>query len=71
MFFDVRSQGPPATIISEPRDAVRRAAASLPLIGLKAQTKETSDVLTQQRLFGRLTISPNALIPQPLSTHNR
>jgi predicted permease len=55
MFFEVRSQGPPATIISELRDAVHQADASLPLIGLKTQTEETSEALTLQRMFARLT----------------
>ncbi|HEV2422980.1 MAG TPA: ABC transporter permease [Candidatus Acidoferrales bacterium] len=55
MFFEVRSQGPPATIISELRDAVHQADASLPLIGLKTQAEETSEALTLQRLFARLT----------------
>ncbi|HKW90174.1 MAG TPA: ABC transporter permease, partial [Candidatus Acidoferrales bacterium] len=55
MFFEVRSQGPPATIISELRDAVHQTDPSLPLINLKTQTEEISDGLAFPRLFTRLT----------------
>jgi predicted permease len=55
MFFEVRSQGSPATIISELRDAVHQADASLPLIDFKTQTEETSEALVLQLLFARLT----------------
>ena len=55
MFFQVRSEGAPATVISELRDAVRQADPALPLIGLKTQTQETSDALSFDRLYARLT----------------
>jgi predicted permease len=55
MFFEVRSEGAPATVISELRDAVHQADPSLPLIDLKTQTEETSEALAFQRLFARLT----------------
>lgn len=55
MFFEVRSGGAPATVISELRDAVHQADPSLPLIDLKTQTEETSEALAFQSLFARLT----------------
>jgi predicted permease len=55
MFFEVRSEGAPATVISELRDAVHQTDASLPLIDLKTQTEETSEALIFERLFARLT----------------
>ncbi|HVB08558.1 MAG TPA: ABC transporter permease [Candidatus Acidoferrales bacterium] len=55
MFFEVRSEGPPASVISELRDAVNQADASLALINLKTQKEETSEALAFQRLFARLT----------------
>jgi len=55
MFFEVRAEGPPATIVSELRDAVHQTDASLPLIGLKTQAEETSEALYFQRLLARLT----------------
>jgi len=55
MFFEVRAEGPPATIVSELRNAVRQTGASLPLIALKTQAEETSEALSFQRLFARLT----------------
>jgi predicted permease len=55
MFFEVRSEGPSATIISGLRDTVHQADASLPLIDLNTQTEETSEALIFQRLFARLT----------------
>jgi predicted permease len=55
MFFEVRSQGPPATIISELRDAVHQTDASLPLVNLKTQAEQTSDSLAFPRLVTRLT----------------
>jgi predicted permease len=54
MFFEVRSQGPPAPIISELRDAVHQTDPSLPLIDLKTQAEETSGGLAFQRLLARL-----------------
>lgn len=55
MFFEVRSQGSPSTVISELRDTVRQADPALPLIDLKTQTQETGEALSQERLFARLT----------------
>lgn len=55
MFFEVRAEGPPATIVSELRDAVHQTDASLPLIALKTQAEETSEALSFQRLVARLT----------------
>jgi predicted permease len=55
MFFQVRAQGPPSAVISELRDTVHQADPALPLIDLKTQTEETSDALSQERLFARLT----------------
>jgi predicted permease len=55
MFFEVRAEGPPATIVSELRNAVHQTDASLPLIALKTQAEETSEALSLQRLFARLT----------------
>jgi predicted permease len=55
MFFEVRAEGPPATIVSELRNAVRQTDASLPLIALKTQAEETSEALSFQRLLARLT----------------
>jgi predicted permease len=61
MFFEVRAQGPPSTIISELRDAVRQADPQLPLMNLKTQTQETGDALSQEVLFARLTTVFGAL----------
>ena len=55
MYFEVRTLGSPATIISELRDAVHQTDASLPLVALKTQAEETSDALSLQRLFAQLT----------------
>jgi predicted permease len=55
MFFEVRAEGPPATIVSELRNAVHQTDASLPLIALKTQAEETSEALSSQRLLARLT----------------
>ena len=55
MFFEVRAQGPPSTIISELRNAVYQADPELPLMNLKTQTEETSEALSQEALFARLT----------------
>ena len=55
MFFEVRAQGAPSAVISELRDAVRQADPALPLMDLKSQTEETSQALSQERLFARLT----------------
>jgi predicted permease len=55
MFFEVRSEGAAATVISELRDAVRQTDASLPLIDLKTQTEETNEALVFPSLFARLT----------------
>jgi predicted permease len=55
MFFEVRSEGAPASIIAELRDAVHAVDPSLPLIGVKTQAEETSDALLFERLFARLT----------------
>jgi predicted permease len=55
MFFEVRTQGAPSAVISELRDTVRQADPALPLMDLKTQTEETSQALSQERLFARLT----------------
>ena len=55
MFFEVRSEGAPATVISELREVVHQTDAALPLIGLKTQSEETSEALTFERLYARLT----------------
>lgn len=55
MFFEVRAQGLPSAIISELRDAVRQADPQLPMMNLETQTEETSDALSQEALFARLT----------------
>ncbi|MFZ0922122.1 MAG: FtsX-like permease family protein, partial [Candidatus Acidiferrales bacterium] len=55
MFFEVRTQGAPSTVSSELRDTVRQVDPSLPLMDLKTQTEETSEALSQERLFARLT----------------
>jgi predicted permease len=55
MYFELRTQGPPSTVISELRDTVRQADPDLPLIDLKTQSMRTSDALSQERLFARLT----------------
>ena len=55
MYFEVRAQGPPATLISELRDTVRQADPALPLINLKTQAEETNDALSRESLFARLT----------------
>ena len=55
MFFEVRSEGVPAGVISELRAAVHQTDPSLPLIDLKTQTEETSEALQFQRVYTRLT----------------
>ena len=55
MYFELRTQGPPSTVISELRDTVRQADPDLPLIDLKTQATRTSDALSQERLFAQLT----------------
>ncbi|MFZ0212323.1 MAG: ABC transporter permease [Candidatus Acidiferrales bacterium] len=55
MFFEVRTQGPPSGVISELRDVVHQADPALPLIDLKTQSEQTSEALSQERLFARLT----------------
>jgi predicted permease len=55
MFFEVRTQGAPSTVISELRDTVRQADPALPLMEVKTQTEETDEALSQERLFARLT----------------
>ena len=55
MYFEVRTQGPPATVISELRDTVRQADPALPLINVKTQSEETKEALSQEALFARLT----------------
>jgi len=55
MFFEVRTQGSPAAVISELRDAVRQADPAIPMTNLKTQQEETSEALSQQRLFAQLT----------------
>jgi predicted permease len=55
MYFEVRAEGPPATIVSELRNAVYQTDASLPLMALKTQAEETREALSFQRLLARLT----------------
>ena len=55
MFYEVRAQGPPSSVISELRDLVRQTDPSLPLTNLKTQKQQTSDALLLQRLFAKLT----------------
>ena len=55
MFYEVRAQGSPSSVISELRDLVRQVDPSLPLMNLKTQKQETSDALLVQRLFAKLT----------------
>ncbi|MGH9735677.1 MAG: FtsX-like permease family protein, partial [Candidatus Acidiferrales bacterium] len=55
MFYEIRAQGPPSSVISEVRDLVRQADPSLPLMNLKTQKQETADALLLQRLFAKLT----------------
>jgi predicted permease len=55
MFFEVRTQGPPANVVSEIRDVIRQAGPALPLIDLKTQAQQTRESLSQENLFARLT----------------
>lgn len=55
MFFEVRSAGDPASVISEIRDAVHGLDPGLPLMELKTQTEEREEALVQERLFARLS----------------
>jgi predicted permease len=55
MFFEIRTEGPPASVISEVRDVVRQSDPALPLIDLKTQAQQTSESLSQENLFARLT----------------
>ncbi|MGH9728163.1 MAG: ABC transporter permease [Candidatus Acidiferrales bacterium] len=56
MYFEIRTAGPPAGVISEVREAVRQADPALPLMNLKTQKEQTSEALSQQRLLARLTM---------------
>ena len=55
MFFEVRAQGTPSAVISELRDTVHQIDPDLPLMNLATQKEETSQALSQESLFARLT----------------
>jgi predicted permease len=55
MYFEVRSAGDPTALLSEIRGTVRQADPDLPLMGVKTQTEQTAEALTQERLFARLS----------------
>ena len=55
MYFEVRTQGPPAGVIPRLRDAVGAIDSRLPLMDLKTQSQQTSEALSQENLFARLT----------------
>jgi predicted permease len=55
MYFEVRSAGDPTALLSEIRGTVSQADPDLPLMGVKTQTEQTAEALTQERVFARLS----------------
>ena len=55
MYFEVRSAGDPAALLSEVRDAIHQIEPDLPLMNVKTQIEQTSAALTQEHLFARLS----------------
>lgn len=55
MYFEVRAAGNPTTLVSEMRGAVHQLDPDIPLMHPKAQTDLTSDALSQERIFARLS----------------
>ncbi len=55
MYFEVRSSASPESVISELRDAVRRADPNLPLLSLQTQTEIRDGALTGERIIARLS----------------
>ena len=55
MYFEVRTAGDPTALLSEIRAAVRQIDPDLPLMSVKTQLEQTSEALTQERLFARLS----------------
>jgi predicted permease len=55
MYFELRTAGDPATVISEVRHAVRQVDSGLPLMSLRTQSEQRDDALVQERLFARLS----------------
>ncbi|HKS80179.1 MAG TPA: ABC transporter permease [Candidatus Acidoferrales bacterium] len=55
MYYEVRAGGEPLSIVSEIREAVRRLDPDVPLFHVKTQEDQTSDALSQERVFARLS----------------
>jgi len=54
MYFEVRTAGDPAAFISAIRSAIREIDPSLGLEGVKSQTKQIEEALSQERMFAEL-----------------
>jgi predicted permease len=55
LYFELRTTGQPATVISEVRDAVGGMDPGLPLMSLRTQTEQRDQALVQERVFARLS----------------
>jgi predicted permease len=55
MYFEIRASGNPGALVSEVRDAVRQSDSNLPLLNLRTQIEQTEELLTDERLFARLS----------------
>jgi predicted permease len=54
MFFEVRTAGDPTAFIAAIRSAIREIDASLALEGVKTQTQQIDEAVTQERMFAEL-----------------
>jgi predicted permease len=55
MYFEIRTAGDPTALLSEIRNAVRQIDPDLPLMNVRTQLEQTSQALSQERLFARLS----------------
>jgi predicted permease len=55
MYFELRTTGNPATVISELRDLVRAIDPDLPLMNVRTETAQLDEALVGERLFARLS----------------
>ncbi len=54
-FFELRATGDPAALATSVRAAVRDLDPQLPLLNLRTQTEQIDELLSQERLFARLS----------------
>jgi macrolide transport system ATP-binding/permease protein len=55
MYFELRTTGDPATVISELRDLVRAIDPDLPLMNVRTEAAQLDEALVGERLFARLS----------------